>query len=104
MNFIFNSIQLKYIFPACGLLKSSPNAFVKKSEIEKSAIFADLEGALCRAFFDRSDIFICKVIVRLSENRQLSYVFMEYFRCYPFTHTNSSKKPYNRSYAVENYP
>jgi hypothetical protein len=47
---------LKYIFPAGGLLESSPNTFVKKrvkkNEIEKPAIFAYLEGALCRASLD----------------------------------------------------
>ena len=42
-------IHLKYIFPAGGLLESSPNTFVKKSEIKKPMIFASLEGALCRA-------------------------------------------------------
>jgi len=40
---------LKYIFPAGGLLESSPNMFVIKSEIEKPMIFTALEGALCRA-------------------------------------------------------
>jgi hypothetical protein len=40
---------LKYIFPAGGLLKSTPSRFVKKRELEKPVIFAALEGALCRA-------------------------------------------------------
>jgi hypothetical protein len=29
---------------------------------------------------------------------------MKYSNAYPLTHTNLSKKPYNRSYAVQNYP
>ena len=36
-------VQLKYIFPAGGLLKSSLNTFVKKRDIKELAIFADLE-------------------------------------------------------------
>jgi hypothetical protein len=47
---------LKYIFPAGGLLKSSPNTFVKiklrKVKLKNAVIFAGLEGALCRASLD----------------------------------------------------
>jgi hypothetical protein len=34
---------LKYIFPAGGLLESSPNTFVKKEKFKEPAIFADLK-------------------------------------------------------------
>jgi hypothetical protein len=46
-------VQFKYIFPAGGLLKSSPNTFVKKKLRKvklKTRNFCALKGALRRAF------------------------------------------------------
>jgi hypothetical protein len=51
VNFSSRSIQFEYISPAGGLLESSPNTFVNMGNL-KPAIFAVLEGALCRASLD----------------------------------------------------
>jgi hypothetical protein len=46
----------KYIFPAGGLLNSTPNTFVKiklrKEKLKNLWFFTALKGALCRASLD----------------------------------------------------
>jgi hypothetical protein len=51
-----NSVEIFFFLPAV-CLNLPPNAFVKKSEIEKPVIFTALEGALCRASLDEAILF-----------------------------------------------
>jgi hypothetical protein len=50
-------IQLKYIFPAGGLLKSSPNTFVRKENL-KTRDFCSFIESPSQGLFSQSDLFL----------------------------------------------